>query len=155
MKNRICKLVSFVLCLTLLLGLCLPARAALTKDGKDTLTFWLHGFDMIFEDFEDTVDGQIDMLRDDDSFDDFPDGTIYIDLELHALIIRCGDQYRTYIIDNEWLSNFFASCVCDVVLDEGLMDEGVRVFMSFNEESSGYLTEEMVRTFVETVDAQD
>ena len=110
---------------------------------------------MIFDDFEDTVDGQIDMLRDDDSFDDFPDGTIYIDLELHALIIRCGDQYRTYIIDNEWLSNFFASCVCDVVLDEGLMDEGVRVFMSFNEESSGYLTEEMVRTFVETVDAQE
>ena len=41
MKNRICKLVSFVLCLTLLLGLCLPAQAALTKDGKDTLTFWM------------------------------------------------------------------------------------------------------------------
>ena len=151
MKNRICKLVSFVLCLALLLGLCLPAQAALTKDGRDTLSFWLIGFDSIFDAVKDVAEDQTGMFMDDSAYDALPDGTLYISMELNSLVVRCGDEYRAYTIENDFVFNYFTSKVCEVVLDQGMLDEGVRVYMNINEEYSGYLDEEMIRFYIDSM----
>ena len=151
MKTRICKLVSFVLCLTLLLGLCLPARAALTQDGKEILCAWIIFFDKMFWDTEEMVDGKIDVQMD-KSIVDIPDGVIIISLEINAIVMRSGDWYRTYFIDNTALFNVFAAnTVCQAVVDQGLMDHGVRVFMIAGEDNAGYLDEEALQYYIDMV----
>lgn len=147
MKQRV---LACLLLLALICGIC-QSGIALTSDGRSTLLFWVFAFDTIFSQLEEEVGEQIQMINMKSSFE-WEEGVIGIGTDKRMVIMACDDQYRAYVIDDAWLFNYFAAkVVCEAVLSNGMLDEGVQVYF-MNDSEAAQADADALQTYINAMD---
>lgn len=133
----------------LLAALCIPACAAMTEYGANRLEVWVYSIDGFFDLIRNDVGDETLMFRDTSPVD-LPDGSIVILMNEQAVAIRCGELSRIYSIEDELLFHVFASqLVCQPVLNEGLLTEGVQVCMIAEDQPLIYADEALLEAYIE------
>lgn len=143
------RLAALLLCVLLTGLLCPQAMADLTPYGAGRLRQWVLSFDSFFEMIRSEVGGQTLMLRDPSPLD-LPDGSVVILMHEQAVAIRCGDLSRSYSIEDELLFHVFASqLVCQPILNEDLLSDGVSVAMIAEDQPLVYADAALLQAYIE------
>ena len=143
---------SFILVTTVILLTlwCFPALAALTSKGQDLVAFHVSIADEVFLDSKVSYSGKATMVLEKDPID-FPDGTLVVSLDDNMVMLKCGTISRTYYIsDFSIFVAFTASCICNPILEDNLLSEGLTVYFFMNEEMFP-VNAENIQVFIDMV----